>query len=99
MKLELKTEHNYSHKSLLSGMVFVSVISFFAVICSISLKLGNISKYYELNYLCKLLTVEKSSTSFKKLSKLSKLTNKQKIWEFCRNMINWHLTRCGCIKS
>tara|TARA_Y100000813_G_C24039974_1_gene294055 strand:- start:56 stop:322 length:267 start_codon:yes stop_codon:yes gene_type:complete len=88
MKLELKTEQDYSTRSLLSVIILVSVISFVAVICSISLKLGNISKYYELNYLCKLLTVEKSNTSFKKLSNLSKLTSKQKIWEFCRNMIN-----------
>ena len=88
MKLELKTEQDYSTRSLLSVIILVSVISFVAVICSISLKLGNISKYYELNYLCKRLTVEKSNTSFKKLSNLSKLTSKQKIWEFCRNMIN-----------
>ena len=88
MKIELKTGDNYSSKPLYSVFftsVFILVI---ILISNISLKLSNISKHYELNYLCRLLKIDKSPSNFKIISKFTKLKNKQKIWEFCREVLN-----------
>ncbi len=87
MKLELKTENEkYSNLFLkfIKNVIFLSLI---IIVCDVSLKLGNISKHYQINHNCKLLSVEKSSSYFKKLSKLSKLKSKQRIWEFCREFV------------
>ena len=87
MKLELKTENDYFSKEILS--VFLIFISIFliVIISNISLKLGIISRHYEINYLCRLLTVDKSSSNFRKLSKLSNQNSKQKVWDLCREII------------
>ena len=50
-------------------------------------KLSIISRSYETDYNCKLLSVEKSKTHFKKLSGISNLKSKQQILEFCREVI------------
>ena len=86
MKLELKTENDYFSKEILS--VFLIFISIFVIviISNISIKLGIISRDYEINYLCKLLTIDKSSNNFKKLSKLTNQTSKQKMWDLCREI-------------
>ena len=83
MKFELKTENeNYSKSfSHVLGMVFI--LALIVPLCDIALKLGIISRHYQVEYNCKLLSVEKSKSNFKKLSKLSNLKSKQKIWEFC----------------
>ena len=87
MKLELKTENDYFSKEILS--VFLIFISIFliVIISNISLKLGIISRDYEINYLCRLLTVDKSSSNFRRLSKLSNQNSKQKVWDLCREII------------
>ena len=87
MKLELKTENDYFSKDFLS--VFFTFISIFLIILisNVSLKLGVISRHYEINYLCRLLTVDKSSSNFKKLSKLLNQNSKQKVWDSCREII------------
>ena len=87
MKLELKTENEkYSNlfSQFIKNVIFLSLI---IIVCDVSLKLGKISKHYQINHNCKLLSVEKSSSNFKKLSKLSKLKSKQRIWEFCREFV------------
>ncbi len=56
---------------------------------NISFKLTTIKRFYEINYFCKLLSVDKSSYNFKKLSKLSKQKSKQKIWDLCREMVRF----------
>ena len=87
MKFELKTENEkYSNlfSQFIKNVIFLSLIIIF---CDISLKLGNISKHYQINHNCKLISVEKSSSNFKKLSKLSKLKSKQRIWEFCKEFV------------
>ena len=86
MKLELKTENEkYSNlfSQFIKNAIFISLI---IIVCDVSLKLGNISKHYQINHNCKLISVEKSSSNFKKLSKLSNLKSKQRIWEFCREI-------------
>ena len=87
MKFELKTENeNYSKSfSYFFGIFFIS--STIIILCDLALKLGVISKNYEIEYNCRLLSVEKSKSNFKKLSTLSRLKSKQKIWEFCRQVI------------
>ena len=86
MRLEVKTDNQIflnriSYVLLLSGMFF-----FAALFVNTSLKLSTISKYYQINYRCKLLFVEKTSFNFKKLSRLTKLSNKQRIWDFCKEI-------------
>ena len=87
MKFELKTENdNYSKSfSQVLGMVFI--LALVIPLCDIALKLGIISRHYHINDKCRLLSVEKSSSNFEKLSSLSKLKSKQKIWEFCREVV------------
>jgi len=86
MKFELKTENeNYSKSiSQLFGIVFF--ITLIIILCDVALKLGIISRNHKIEYNCRLLSVEKSKTYFKKLSRLSNLKSKQQIWEFCREV-------------
>ena len=58
------------------------------MLCDVSIKLGIISRHYQIDYNCRLLAVEKSRTNFKKLSKLSNLKSKQQIWKFCSEVNN-----------
>ena len=86
MKFELKTDNENYSKSLLSVLGTVFILTLIIVLCDISLKLGFISRHYQINYICGLLTVEKSSSNFKKLSTLSNLKSKLRILEFCREV-------------
>ena len=87
MKFELKTENEKFPK--LYSNVFKSFFGLILIIifCDVSLKIRTISRHYQIDYKCRLLSVEKSTSNFKKLSKLSKLKSKQKIWDFCREII------------
>ena len=87
MKFELKTgNENYSKLfSNFFGIVFI--LTLIIILCDFALKLGIISRHYEIDYNCRLLSVEKSKTKFKKLSQLSNLKSKQHIWEFCREVV------------
>jgi len=87
MKFELKTDNDKFSQIYLYIFNALAIISFLIVFSSILLKLENISKYYEINYLCKLLKVDKSSSNFKRLSSLSNQTSKQKIWDFCLEIV------------
>ena len=87
MKFELKTENENYSKSFLHFLSIIFILSITIIICDIAIKLGIISKHYQVEYNCKLLSVEKSTTNFKKLSGLSNLKNKQRIWEFCREVV------------
>ena len=87
MKFELKTENeNYSKSfSYFFGLVFI--FSLIIILCDVSIKLGIISRHYQIEYNCRLLSFEKSKTNFKKLSMLSNLKSKQRIWELCREVV------------
>ena len=87
MKFELKTENeNYSKSiSYFFGLVFI--ISLIVILGDVAIKLGIISRHYQIEYNCRLLSFEKSTTNFKKLFMLSNLKSKQQIWEFCREII------------
>ena len=87
MKFELKTESDNYLKSFSHFFFIIFSFSLIILLCNITVKLGIISKHYQIEYICKKLSVDKSTTNFKKLSKLSKLKSKQRIWAFCREII------------
>ena len=88
MKFEVKTQNDDPLKSSFSFLLFIALVSFIVILSNISIKLGAISRHYEINYLCNLLKIEKSSLNFKKLSKLTNQNNKQKMWDLCREIVN-----------
>ena len=87
MKFELKTNNeNYSRSfSFFLGIVFITTL--IIILSDFALKLGIISRNHEIDYNCRILSVEKSTTNFKKLSSLSNLKSKQRIWEFCKEVV------------
>ena len=87
MKFELKTENENYSKSISQFFGIVFFITLIIILCDIALKLGIISRNNRIEYNCSLLFVEKSKTHFKKLSRLSNLKSKQKIWELCSEFI------------
>ena len=88
MKLELKTENENYSKSFSQFCKTFSIVALIIILCDVSLKLGTISRHYQTDYSCKLLVVEKSTSNFKKLFKLSKIKSKQRILEFCKELLN-----------
>ena len=87
MKFELKTENENYLKSFSQFFLIVFFITLLIILCDAALKLGVISRNYKIEYNCRLLSIEKSKSHFKKLSRLSNLKSKQQIWEFCREVI------------
>ena len=87
MKFELKTEKENYSKSFLQFFGIFFFLTLIIILSDVALKLGKISRNHEVEYNCRLLSVEKSKTRFKKLSRLSNLKSKQQIWEFCREVI------------
>ena len=88
MKFELKTESENYSKSISKFFGIVFFITLIIILCDVALKLGKISRYFQIDYNCRLLSVEKSKSNFKTLSKLSNLKSKQGIWEFCKKSLN-----------
>ena len=87
MKFELKSENeNYlnSFSNIFKTVSFIALLIFF---CDVALKLGIVSRHYQLEYNCKLLSVEKSKSNFQELSRLSNLKSKQRILDFCREVV------------
>ena len=87
MKLELKTENDNNLKSLSQFFKIVFISALLIILCDVSLKFGMLSKHYQIEFNCKILTVKKSPPNIKKLSRLSNLKNKQRILEFCREYV------------
>jgi hypothetical protein len=87
MKFEVKTQNDDLLKSSCSVLLSFAILIFIVVLSNISIKLGAISRNYEIKYLCNLLTIEKSSLNFKKLSNLTNQNTKQKMWDLCREIV------------
>ena len=87
MKFELKTENKNYSKSISQFFGIVFLITLIIILCDVAFKLGMISRNHEIEYNCRLLSVGKSKPHFKKLSSLSNLKSKQRIWEFCSEVI------------
>ena len=88
MKFEVKTENNDFSKSSFTFFLSFIIIALIIIHTNISIKLGAIAKNYEINYLCKLILIEKTSSNFNKLSRLTNQDNKPKIWDLCREVVN-----------
>ena len=87
MKFEVKTQNDNLWISSLPVLLSIAFLSFIVILSNISIKLGAISRHYEIDYLCKLLTIDKSSLNLKKLSKLTNQNTKQKMWDLCREIV------------
>ena len=87
MKFEVKTENDNNSKSSFSLLIAFAILSLIIILGNISFKIGSISRNYEINYLCKLLIIEKTSSNFKKLSRLTNQTTKQKMWDLCKEIV------------
>ena len=87
MKFELKTENDDYPK--LFGHVFrlIFSLSLIIILFDVALKIGFISRHYQIDYNCRLLPVKKSASNIRKLSRLTSLKSKQKIWELCREFV------------
>ena len=83
MKFELKTDNDFYSKSISQFFGIVFFLTLIIILCDVALKLGIISRNHKIEYNCRLLSIEKSKTYFKKLSRLSNLKSKQLIWKFC----------------
>ena len=84
MRFEVKTDKR-SFSEYFSEIFLGIVLLFFGVLLfNLVISLQKISRYYDTNYLCKLILVEKSSYNFKKLERIINQKNKQKIWDFCK---------------
>ena len=88
MKFELKTENDNFLKIFSDILGIFFKLAVLIMLFDVALKLGSISRQYQIDYNCKLLSVEKSKPHFKKLSSITNLKSKQQIWEFCREVIN-----------
>ena len=86
MKFELKTENENYSKSFLQFFGIFFFLALLIILSDVALKLGIISRNQEIEYNCRLLSVEKSKSYFKKLSSLSNLKSKQQIWKFCNEI-------------
>ena len=87
MKFEFKTENENYAKSISQFFRTVLFLTLIIILCDFAIKLGFISRNHQIEYDCRLLSVKTSKPQFKKLSKLTNLKIKQKIWEFCREVI------------
>ncbi len=87
MKFELKTENENNSKSFSQFLVIFFLLALIIILCDVALKLRTISRNHQIEYNCRLLSVEKSKPQFKQISRLSNLKSKQQIWEFCREFI------------
>jgi len=87
MKFELKTENEKYSKSFSQFFGIVFFLSLIIILTDVALKLRIISRNHEIDFSCRILSVEKSKPHFRKLSKLSNLKSKQQIWELCREVI------------
>jgi len=84
MRFEVKTDQR-RFSEYFSEIFLGTILLFFGILLfNLLLSLQKISRYYETDYLCKLILVEKSSHNFKKLERIINQKNKQKIWDFCK---------------
>ena len=87
MKFELKTDNENNTKSFLHVFKVTSVLALFIILCDVALKFGVVSRSFQIDYNCRLLSVKKSKSNFKNLSTLTNLTSKQEMWEFCKELV------------
>ena len=83
MRFEVNTDvHKFSDISYWGFLLII--IGGFILLINISINLRKISMNYEIDYLCKIILVDKNSSNIKQLYSLTGLKNKQQIREFCQ---------------
>ncbi len=87
MKFELKTENEKFSNSITHLIRNVFFLAIIIISCDVAIKLGNISRHYQIDNNCRLLSAEKSKSYFDKLARLTNLKSKKRIWEFCMNVV------------
>ena len=87
MKFELKTENQNFLNSFLNFFKTISSLALIIIFCDVALKLGIISSHYQIIFNCSVISVDKSKPMYKNLSKLINIKSKQRIWEFCREVV------------
>tara|TARA_B100000886_G_scaffold327730_1_gene275472 strand:+ start:843 stop:1109 length:267 start_codon:yes stop_codon:yes gene_type:complete len=87
MKFELKTENENYTKSFERFFKTIFVFALIIIFCDVAIKLGIITRHYQIDNYCRLLSVEKSKSYFDKLSSTTKLKSKERIWEFCKKLV------------
>ena len=85
MKLELKTDNENFLNSFSYFLKTISILVLIIIFCDVALKLRIISRHYQILYNCRVIYVDKSN--YKKLSKLTNIKSKQRIWEFCKEVV------------
>ena len=63
MKFELKTENESYSKSFSHLFFTVSIIALLIIFCDVALKLGIISRHYQIYDNCRILSLEKTTTN------------------------------------
>ncbi len=83
MRFEVNTD--VQKFSDLNHLIYLLLtITFSVFIINISLSLKTISRNFEIDYLCKIILVDKSSSNLNKLYRLTGLKNKQQIRDLCQ---------------
>ena len=86
MRFELKTDQKLIPEYFSWTIIFTALFFFILILGNLSFHIQKISKQYEINYLCKLLLIEKNTFDFDKLIRLTKETSKSKLWELCKEI-------------
>ena len=85
MRFEVKTDNRIYEN--LSWPILFTILAYLCIIATnLSFNVSKLSKFYEINYFCKKIIIDKSSQNFKRLSKLTNLSNKQKVWDLCKQL-------------
>ena len=87
MKFELKTENEKFPRSFSYFFRNFLIFALIIIFSDVSIKLGIISRKFQIEYNCRLLTVSRSKSNLDKLSRITNIKSKQRIWEFCREVI------------
>ena len=87
MKFEFKTEKENYLGSFSHFLKNIFILALIIISCDVALKLGIVSRHYQILYNCRMISVDKSKFYYKKLSNLINLKSKQRIWEFCKEFV------------
>lgn len=69
--------------------ILISLITIVLIfLTNFSLNLMKITRLFEVEYLCKVILVDKNTSNYKRLRKLTSLKTKQKIWDLCKEINN-----------
>ena len=86
MRFEVNTDQSRFSKYLSEIILVFTTLFFGLLFLDLVFSVRKISRYYQTNYLCKLVIVEKSADNFKRIGSIIKQKNKQKIWDFCKGI-------------